>query len=128
MLRRLTSLVASFLLVGMVLVPVTVSAYDPFDKACDGAGSTSTACGSRSGGDDPIAGSDGIIVNVTTILAIIAGIVSVIFLVWGGVKYITSGGDSGGVSSAKNTVIAAIVGLLIAALARPIVVFIISKL
>jgi hypothetical protein len=54
--------------------------------------------------------------------------VSVIFLVWGGFKYITSNGDSSGVSTAKSTIIAALIGLVIAALARPIVNFVIGKL
>lgn len=121
-------LAAAVLLVG-VMVPVTASAAtDPFAGACRNGGGGSAVCSNNTGGNDPITGPNGVIVNVTGILAIIAGIVSVSFVVWGGVKYITSGGDSSGVSTAKNTIIAALVGLLLAVLARPIVVFIVSRL
>jgi hypothetical protein len=48
-------------------------------------------------------------------------------IIIGGFRYITSGGDSGSVSSAKNTVLYAIVGLIIVALAQVIVRFVLSK-
>lgn len=109
------------------MMPAMVSAaVDPFKDICTGSGSSSSVC--QGDGSDPIAGPNGAILSVTSILALVAGIVSIIFLVYGGMKYVTSGGDSAGVSSAKNTIIAALVGLLIAALARPIVAFVIGKL
>lgn len=119
---------AVLLLVATTMSPAMVSAAtDPFEQACRGGGAGSAVCSNNSSGD-PIAGPNGVIVNITSILALIAGIVSVSFMVWGGIKYITSGGDSSGVSTAKNTIIAALVGLLVALLARPIVVFIVSRL
>jgi hypothetical protein len=48
-------------------------------------------------------------------------------IIWGGFKYITSGGDSNNVSGAKNTIIYAIIGLVIVALAQLIVHFVISQ-
>jgi hypothetical protein len=45
----------------------------------------------------------------------------------GGFRYITSGGDSGNVSGAKNTILYAIVGLVIVALAQFIVRFVLSQ-
>lgn len=120
---------AAVVLLGGTLVPVTASAAtDPFEGVCRNGGGGSAVCSNNTAGNDPIAGPNGVIVNVTGILALIAGIVSVAFVVWGGVKYITSGGDSSGVSTAKNTIIAALVGLILAAMARPIVVFIVSRL
>jgi hypothetical protein len=117
------------MMTAFALVPAVVSAAtDPFQGVCQsGGGGGSPVCGTG-GGADPLAGQNGAIVRITTILAIVAGIVSVIFLVWGGIKYITSGGDSSGVSSAKNTIIAALIGLVIAALARPIINFVIGRL
>jgi len=47
------------------------------------------------------------------LLLVIAVIVSLFFLIWGGVRYIMSGGDKGKIDSARGTVIAAIVGLII---------------
>jgi hypothetical protein len=130
MIRRFAGLVAALALSFAAVAPVVVASaqYDPFQNPCSQGGSTSTVCTSRSGDDDPIAGSNGAIVNVTSILALIVGFVSVAFVVWGGFKYITSGGDSGGVSSAKNTIIAALVGLVLAIMARPIILFVVGKL
>jgi hypothetical protein len=48
-------------------------------------------------------------------------------IIYGGFRYITSGGDSGRVGSAKNTLIYAIVGLIIVALAQLIVNFVITQ-
>lgn len=48
------------------------------------------------------------------LLFIAAVIVATIFLIWGGIKWITSGGDKGKVEEARNTIIGAIIGLVIA--------------
>ncbi len=58
---------------------------------------------------------------VVNILSIVVGIVAVIMLIFGGFRYITSGGESNSVSSAKNTLLYAIVGLVIVFLAQVIV-------
>lgn len=111
-----------------LLVSAPASAVDPYGAACNGGGGNSAICQGKGNGADPIAGPSGAIVSVTTILAIVAGIVSVIFIIIGGLKYVTSGGDSSSIASAKSTIIAALIGLVIAALARPIVTFVIGKL
>ena len=54
---------------------------------------------------------------VVQILLIIAIISSLFFLIWGGVRWITSGGDKGKVDSARSTLVAAIIGLVISLLA-----------
>jgi hypothetical protein len=59
--------------------------------------------------------------NVVNVFSIIVGAVSIIMIIYGGFRYITSGGDSGSVGNAKNTLIYAIVGLIIVALAQVIV-------
>ena len=68
-----------------------------------------------------------LITQVINIFSVIVGIVAVIMIIWGGLKYITSGGDSGNVTGAKNTILYAIIGLIIVALAQFIVRFILSK-
>lgn len=65
--------------------------------------------------------------EVINIFSILVGIIAVIMIIWGGLKYITSGGDSGNVSGAKNTIIYALVGLVIVALAQFIVRFVLGK-
>lgn len=50
---------------------------------------------------------------VITIAFIIAVLIALGFLIWGGIRWITSGGDKAGVESARNAIIAAIIGLII---------------
>lgn len=68
-----------------------------------------------------------IIRTVINIFSLIVGVIAVIMIIIGGLKYITSGGDSGNVTSAKNTILYAIVGLIIVALAQIIVRFVLGK-
>lgn len=68
-----------------------------------------------------------LITNIVNIFSIIVGIVAVIMIIIGGFKYITSGGDSGNVTSAKNTILYAVIGLVIVALAQFIVRFVLAK-
>lgn len=58
-----------------------------------------------------------IVSTVVQILLILAAVLSLIFLVWGGVRWIMSGGDKGKIEQARGNIIAAIVGLVIALLA-----------
>ena len=66
-------------------------------------------------------GPDGVFTQVTNIVLYIVGIISVLMLVWGGLRYILSGGDSKKITDAKNTILYAIVGLIISVLAYAIV-------
>jgi divalent metal cation (Fe/Co/Zn/Cd) transporter len=58
-----------------------------------------------------------IVSNVITILIIVAVIIAVVFLIWGGIQWILSGGDKSKVESARNSIIGAIIGLVIVFLA-----------
>ena len=58
-----------------------------------------------------------VISNAIVLFLIVAIIIAVFFLIYGGIKWIISGGDKTGVESARNHIIAAIVGLVIALLA-----------
>ncbi len=60
-------------------------------------------------------------------LSIIAGIISVIMMIIGGLKFITSEGDSAKVISARNSIIFSVVGFGIVALAQVIIKFAIKK-
>ena len=65
---------------------------------------------------------------VIEILMTMAGVVAVVFVIVGGFKYVTSTGDPNAVAVAKNTVIGALIGLVIAILASQIVAYIANKL
>ena len=68
-----------------------------------------------------------LIATVINIFSVIVGIIAVIMIVYGGFRYITSGGDTQKVTSARNTILYAIVGLIIVALAQFIVRFVLAK-
>lgn len=103
-----------------------VAATKPFDGACSvqGAGG-SNVC--KADGGDPLTGPNGTLTKVASALALVAGIVAVIFVIVGGIKYIFSGGDSSATSSAKNTILYALIGLVVAVLAREIIIFVLGK-
>jgi glucose uptake protein GlcU len=73
-------------------------------------------------------GDTGVFKQVTNTILYIVGIIAVIMLIIGGIKYVVSGGDAKKVTDAKNTVLYAIIGLVIAFLAFAIVNFVISAL
>lgn len=66
--------------------------------------------------------------RVITFFSLLVGIVSVIMIIIGGFQYIISNGDSGKITTAKNTIIFALVGLIIVAMAQFIVHFVLGKI
>jgi hypothetical protein len=65
--------------------------------------------------------------KITNTFSIIVGAASVIMIIYGGFRYVTSGGESGRVGAAKNALLYAIVGLVIVALAQLIVHFVLAQ-
>lgn len=65
--------------------------------------------------------------EVINLLSAIVGAVAVIMIIVGGFRYITSAGDSTKAASARNTIIYALVGLVIVALAQVIVRFVLEN-
>jgi len=124
-----------------------VSAADIKGNLCGGTGLDLNSSGECQGGSINAAGAcvdaSGAVVDasrckaessfnklVTTIInvfSVIVGIIAVIMIIVGGFKFITSGGDSGKVTSARNTIIYAIIGLIIVALAQTIARFVLSS-
>jgi hypothetical protein len=75
------------------------------------------------GGDT---GVNKLITAAVTILSYIVGIAAVIMVIISGLKYVTASGDPSNVSSAKNTLLYALIGLFITALAQFLVHFVLS--
>jgi hypothetical protein len=140
--KRLTSfaismslLLASFSLLSVVPAEAlslsargAVNFADSKGDACAGldqlGGTSCTKPGAaNSAGENSIANIAETIVNI---ISFIAGIAAVILIVVAGVKFITSGGDSNGVASARNTLVYALIGLAVVALAQVIVHFVLQ--
>ena len=81
-----------------------------------------------SGQPTTLFGTGGVITTVTNTLLFVVGALSVIMIIWGGLRYAISGGNSTSVTAAKNTIVYAIVGLIIAFLAFAAVNWILGTL
>ncbi|MGV9002133.1 MAG: hypothetical protein ACOH18_04255 [Candidatus Saccharimonadaceae bacterium] len=73
-------------------------------------------------------GSGGVITTVTNTLLFVVGALAVIMIIFGGIRYATSAGNSSSVTAAKNTILYALVGLIIAFLAFAAVNWVLSAL
>lgn len=73
-------------------------------------------------------GENGIFKQIVNILLYIIGAIAVIMLIIGGIRYTISGGDSSAVTGAKNTILYAIIGIIVAMLAFVIVNFVIGRI
>ena len=103
------------------LVPATgVYAQNALEQACEEDPSAAICQQSDSGSIEDVVQ---IVVNV---LLFIVGLVAVIMIIVSGLRYVTSGGDAGSVSSAKNTLLYAVIGLVVAFLAFAIVNFVLN--
>lgn len=65
--------------------------------------------------------------KIVNIISILVGVVAVIMIIFGGFRYIVSGGSAEKVTAAKNTILYGIVGLIIVALAQVIVRFVLRE-
>lgn len=120
--RKLTlGIVVAASLTLMWTMPVYAS--EAAQQICEGIGATGTSdtCSSSS------TRLDGVIRFAINTISVVAGIVGVIMVIISGLKYITAQGDSSQISSAKNTLLYAMVGLVIAGLAQIIVHFVLNQ-
>lgn len=65
---------------------------------------------------------------IINIFSWVVGVVAVIMIIYGGFQYITAAGDTGKVGNAKNTILYALIGLVIVALAQVIVRFVLGNI
>jgi hypothetical protein len=72
-------------------------------------------------------GETGTFRTITNVMLYLVGAISVIMLIIGGIRYVVSGGDSTAVQGAKNTILYAIVGIVVSILAYAVVSFVISS-
>jgi lysylphosphatidylglycerol synthetase-like protein (DUF2156 family) len=95
---------------------------------CSGANGDLTGNGPQNC-DDANAGkaANALVANVINILSVVVGIIAVIMIIYAGFRYVSSGGREDAVKGAKNTILYAIIGLVIVALAQIIVHFVLAK-
>ena len=106
---------------GIALVATPVSAL--------GEGGASAGIGAARGDNTPsnlVNGDSSIIKRAINIMLFTVGVLSVVMLIFGGFRYVISGGKKESVTNAKNTILYAIVGLLVAVFAYAIINFILG--
>lgn len=129
MIKKIKEMILSLGVFSLLAVPVMVPAVASADIAtdlCTGS-NLKTDTGSSPSCDADNGKIDDILALVINIFSIVVGFIAVIMIIVGGIKYITSGGDSGNISGAKNTIVYAIIGLVIVALAQVLVHFVLNK-
>jgi hypothetical protein len=77
---------------------------------------------------NPIYGPHSLLYRAAQLISIIVGMASVVVILIGGYKYVTSSGDPGNIKSAKDTIMFALVGMVVAIVAQSIVVFVLNRL
>ncbi|MCE7936394.1 hypothetical protein DYH10_01185 [Candidatus Saccharibacteria bacterium CPR2] len=74
-------------------------------------------CAKPKGAAEELFGDGSIFQTITNALLFLVGAISVVMLIVGGVRYVVSAGDQNAVQGAKNTILYAIVGIVVAFLA-----------
>jgi cytochrome bd-type quinol oxidase subunit 2 len=122
--KYLKALIVSITLLISLLLPSITYAATASSTVCQGVGviSGTNTCDTRSKSTV-----NNVVKLVINIFSVIVGILALIMLILGGLKYITSGGSPDKTNSAKNTILYAVIGLFVAVLAQIIVLFVLSK-
>ena len=124
-----TTLVAAFVVAAGVSASTSyASNSSPGDKVFEGFKATTgpDACKNNAAGQNSCSLTDNIQIIVNVLLFVI-GAVAVVMIIIGGIRYVTSDGDSSRITSAKNTILYSVIGLIIALLAFALVNFIINQ-
>lgn len=136
MIKKLKSIFISIAALSLVTVPAFALAPAAFADVtpvqinrslCSGTNfnvsGSSTECQAGASTDDL----NSLLSKIITIFSAVVGVIAVLMIIVGGLRYITSGGDTSKVSAAKTTIIYALVGLVIVALAQLIVHFVLNQ-
>lgn len=119
--------ITSFLFAVLATTVMPVHAYDAYKGLCnDPTARNSTVCKEKTT-QNPLTGDDGVLIKIANIVAYFAGAIAVIMIIVAGIRFITANGDSGNISSARNTIIAALIGLAIIILARTIINYVVIR-
>lgn len=115
-------LVASALPVNLLLAGDVSAATCTTPSGCASQGANTTTDSSARGATLPERLKD-----IVNILLFVLGAIAVIIIVIGGLRYVLSSGDPGAIKGAKDTILYAVVGLIVALLAYAIVNFVLTQ-
>lgn len=125
--KKISLLVAgSFVALVMGMFSV-LALNSPAVAACSGVNCVTEGVNATNTGGSSTSSLPAVLKKIVNVLLFIIGAVSVIMIVIGGLKYVTSNGDSSQVTSAKNTIMYAVIGVIVALLAYAIVNFVVAQ-
>jgi len=117
----IVAVVSALMVAAFLSVPVGAGEINIFpNEACNG--DTTGICGG--GANSELTAIIGVVIRL---MIFAAGIIAVIMIIIGGIKYATSDGDSSSISSAKNTILYAVIGLAVAIMSFAIVNFVLEQ-
>lgn len=120
------------LLAGLLAAPMLalgVTAFTPLTQTTYAATIQDGANAAKADGQSgELFGENGIFTKITNTALYLIGAISVLMLIYGGIRYTLSAGDSKAVTDAKNTILYAIIGIIVALLAFAIVNFVLVSL
>lgn len=123
-LARLIS-VCAMIFVMMFLASSTSLAFNPIDEACDGsaASSSSSVCQDNAtvNPEQLVDKNEGLVNRIANIIALVGGILAVIFIMINGLTIMTSTGDSTKINKARDGLIYAAIGVVVIILSRIII-------
>lgn len=104
-------------------------AQNPLDPVCNNLPdpSVSPSC-TPDGAENPLTGANGLLAKIANVVAIVAGIAAVIMVLVGGFRYITANGDAQSAATARRTVLAAVIGLVVIVASWSIISFVLRRL
>ncbi|HSX53066.1 MAG TPA: hypothetical protein VLF90_01725 [Patescibacteria group bacterium] len=106
--------------------PIAAQQLQPFQDVCNGSAKTSSVC-QTPGNSNPITGKGSVVMDAVQIIVLATGVAAVVMVIVGGFKYVVSQGDPNAVNSAKNTILFALLGLVIAGSAQLIISFVLNR-
>lgn len=115
-------LVLAITLSAGLLVPASAFAANALDAQCTNNADLDICKDAKKDATAPA-----LIKNIINTLLFVVGAVSVVMIIVGGILYTTSAGDAGRVTKAKNTIMYAVVGLVVAFVAFAVVQFVVSR-
>lgn len=126
----LISLACTLSLALPFVVTAQAHAIDIINPACQTAQTADkpSFCNQPVQTENPIFGPDGLVTKGLSIFALVIGIIAVIVIIISGLRMVVSGGDSNTITASRNAIIYAVVGLVIAAIAQSLVVFLLRRI
>jgi hypothetical protein len=123
MIKKILAGVLMVMALGFMAAMPAAASVDAFPNCKPG--DTSVVCKATS---DKLFGPGSLWTNILDTFTFLIGGIAVLMIIIGGIRYITSAGDQNGITAAKNTILYAVIGLVVAMLAYSIVHFVISNI